>query len=186
MKTEHLLAFELKKLMSEMSLDDISVSTLTDRCKLSRKTFYYHFHDIFDLLTLVFLDEKIKDIEETKTIEDIIKVIFSYYIKNQKFLDATISSAGKVLIQEFFYNNFYKGIFRIINSFEESKKLKPNDKKSIARFYALGYSYSIITYFSTHKNKTIDKLLGCFSFESNDNIFKAVRNLIKYKEKDNA
>ena len=35
MKTEYKLAEELKIMMSEMSLDDISVSLLTKRCKIN-------------------------------------------------------------------------------------------------------------------------------------------------------
>ena len=68
MKTEHELAYALKTMMSEVPLDDISVTSLTRRCHINRKTFYYHFHDIFDLLTQVFLDEKIEGIENTKDI----------------------------------------------------------------------------------------------------------------------
>ena len=59
MKTEHQFAEVLKKMMESMPLDEISVTTLSKRCGVSRKTFYYHFRDVYDLLTLVFLDEKI-------------------------------------------------------------------------------------------------------------------------------
>ncbi len=58
MKTEHRLAETLKSLMSEVPLDSISVTMLSERCHINRQTFYYHFHDIYDLLTLVFLDER--------------------------------------------------------------------------------------------------------------------------------
>ena len=56
MKTEHALARTLKEMMSSQPLDDISVLEISKKCGVSRKTFYYHYHDIYDLLTQVFLD----------------------------------------------------------------------------------------------------------------------------------
>ena len=51
MKTEVLLADALKELMSKESLDEITVKRLSDMCGIKRQTFYYHFRDIYDLLT---------------------------------------------------------------------------------------------------------------------------------------
>ena len=62
MKTEHRLAEALKSMMSQLPLEEISVAALARRCKVNRQTFYYHFHDIYDLLALVFLNEKISGI----------------------------------------------------------------------------------------------------------------------------
>ena len=57
--------------MSELPLEEISVAALARRCKVNRQTFYYHFHDIYDLLTLVFLDEKIEGIDDNYLAQDI-------------------------------------------------------------------------------------------------------------------
>ena len=183
MKTEHELALALKTMMSEMPLDDISVTALTKRCHVNRKTFYYHFHDIFDLLTQVFLDEKIQGTENTKDINQLMKVIFTYYTKNMKFIDATLDSAGKELVQEFFYNNCYTNFLRYISNLPDGKKIHINDRKCIARFYAFAYSSSIIYYLSTYKNKTLQGLLNCFSFQSKNVLENAVANIQKTRSK---
>lgn len=183
MKTEHKLADTLKILMAEMPLDEISVTTLAEKCGVNRKTFYYHFHDIYDLLTLVFLDEKMPKAEESKNIKQLIKVIFDYYTKNHKFIDATIQSAGRDLFQEFLYNICYKNILRFVSSTPNGKKVKPNDRKSIARFYASAYSYTIVYYLATFKTKTLDGLYSCFIFQSDDNIEFCVQKILNYKEK---
>ena len=183
MKTEHELALALKTMMSEMPLDDISVTSLTRRCHVNRKTFYYHFHDIFDLLTQVFLDEKIEGTENTKDINQLIKVIFNYYSKNTKFIDATLESAGKELVQEFFYNICYTNFLRFIGLTADGKKAHINDRKYIARFYAFAYSSSIIYYLSTYKTKTFNGLMNCFAFQSKTVFDDAVENILKVKVK---
>ena len=98
-------------MMSEMPLDDISVTTLVKKCRVNRQTFYYHFHDIYDLLTLVFLDESIPGIEDVKNIEQLMRCIFDYYQKNRSFIDATNNSAAKDLFQSFIYIIFSISIY---------------------------------------------------------------------------
>ena len=184
MKTEHELAFALRTMMSEMPLDDISVTSLTKKCHINRKTFYYHFHDIYDLLTQVFLDESIPGVIETKDIYQLLKVIFTYYQTNNKFIDATLGSAGKDLFEEFIYNICYTSFLRFISNNQEGKKLHINDRKYIARFYAYAYSNSIIYYLSNYKNKTLNGLVNSFSFAGNDCLELAAMKLLKNKGKN--
>ncbi len=184
MKTEHKLAETLKQMMSVMPLDDISVTTLVKKCHVNRQTFYYHFHDIYDLLTLVFLDEHIPGIDDVKNMDELMKCIFTYYQKNKNFVDATNNSAAKDLFEEFIYNATYKTILKIINEQKDSKKLHHNDRKLIARFYAQAYSHSIVYYLSTHKNKTLEGLLSCFAFESEDSFANAVDRMCRIRGKE--
>ena len=179
MKTEHRLAEALKNMMSERSLDDISVLALTKKCKVNRQTFYYYFHDIYDLLSLVFLDEKIKGIEDCKNYLAILTKIYDYYSKNNRFVDATLNSAGKDLFQEFIYNIFYQASIRFVTNVEDSKKLTPNGRKTIARFYASAYSNSTIYYLANYKNKSLNGLLNCFAFMEDKQIAKSVQNMVK-------
>ena len=49
-------AFEeaLKKLMADMPFEKISVSDICSECGMSRKSFYYHFRDKYDLVNWIF------------------------------------------------------------------------------------------------------------------------------------
>ena len=83
MKTEYRFAEALKEMMSEVSLDSISVTSLCKKCKVNRQTFYYHFHDIYDLLALVFLNEEIPGLSDANNVKDMLSKIYNYYSKNQ-------------------------------------------------------------------------------------------------------
>ena len=159
MKTEHRLAEALKSMMSQLPLEEISVAALARRCKVNRQTFYYHFHDIYDLLALVFLNEKISGIDEARDSVEMVTAIYSYYEKNQTFIEGTINSAGKDLFQEFVYNICYKSFMKFINNLAESKRISLNEKKNIVRFRAFAYSNSIVYYLSTHKSKSLTNML---------------------------
>lgn len=184
MKTEALFEEQLKKMMSTTPLDEISVLTLSKRCGVSRKTFYYHFHDIYDLLTLVFLDEKVVDkISNITNVKGLIEAIYGYYDKNKAFVDAAVSSAGKDLFEEFIYN-FSNQV--ILNNFllniEESKKLALNEKKNISRFFAHGYASAIVFYLLTHKNKNLEGMRSSLSFINDDSFKEAISSMLKEKK----
>ena len=179
MKTEHKFAMVLKEMMAEKPLDEISVLSLCKKCKVNRQTFYYHFHDIYDLLTLVFLDEKIDLIDKTTNFYNMIECIYNYYEKNQKFIDATLISEGKDLFSDFLYSNCYFATWRFINNLEISKQVSSQDRKNIARFYASAFSNSIIYYLLNFKNKSVEGLLRNFIFIHDIDLSKILQNLVK-------
>ena len=179
MKTEHELAKVLKEMMSTRSLNDITVNELSKRCGISRKTFYYHYHDIYDLLTQVFLDEKIANLNTATNIDSLINIIWDYYTKNSEFIDATINSAGKDLFSEFIYNAIYTTILHFVNKIDSNKTLSLTFKRNITRFYAFAYSNSIVYYLASYKNRTLNGLKSCFMFIDDSSLKNSVQNAIK-------
>ena len=183
MKTEYRFAETLKTMMAEMPLDMISVTLLAKKCKVKRQTFYYHFHDVYDLLTLVFLNEKIEGIENVTDFKGLIKCIYDYYYKNSAFIEATINSAGKELVQEFINNVCYQKLNKMINAIHESKNITANDRKLIARFYSLGISNSVGYYLTAYRSKTYNGMLNCFSFLTDNFLLEAINNVNAKKGK---
>lgn len=183
MKTEYKFAEALKTMMAQMPLDEISVTLLSKKCHVKRQTFYYHFHDIYDLLTLVFLNEKIEGAVEAKNFNELINAIFKYYSKNTSFIEATLNSAGKELVEEFINNSCYRSLYKIISEIPESKKITYNDKKLIARFYSLAISNSVVYYLTAYKTKTFAGLLNCFAFLQEGFLEKAVATLDEKRSK---
>lgn len=52
--TKRALAASLKELMMEQPFDKINVAQICERCDMSRKSFYYHFKDKYDLVNWIF------------------------------------------------------------------------------------------------------------------------------------
>ena len=179
MKTEYALAQTLKDMMSHQPIDSISVLELSKKCGISRKTFYYHYHDIYDLLTQVFLEEKIPGANLAEDYKTLIECVFNYYKSNEDFINATVNSAGKELFFEFIYNAFYTAGLRFIAKIDVDKILTPATKKSISRFYAYGYGNSTVYYLSNYRHKTLQGLLNSFNFIDDKNFEKNVQKAIK-------
>ena len=51
--TKNAIAEAYRKLLATKSIDKITVSAIAQEAGVNRQTFYYHFHDIFDLLSWI-------------------------------------------------------------------------------------------------------------------------------------
>ena len=52
--TKLALSNALKELLTEQPFEKISISDICDRCRMNRKSFYYHFRDKYDLVNWIF------------------------------------------------------------------------------------------------------------------------------------
>ena len=50
MNAKHDLAEALCQLLETKTLEKITVKDIVARCGVNRQTFYYHFHDVYDLM----------------------------------------------------------------------------------------------------------------------------------------
>ena len=184
MKTEYRLARALKDLMSDQKpLDQISVTLLTKRCKVNRQTFYYHFHDIYDLLTLVFLNEEVNGVKECKNHIDLLEKIYKYYEGNSGFIDAVLESAGKELFVEFINNTCYQTFLKMIANIDQLHQISVPERKAIARFAAAGFSYNITFYLQNSKRKTFDGLLTNFTLLDENFLQQSIKNVIRLRKR---
>lgn len=55
--TKRAMADALKQLLQKRSLEHITIQDVTDAAQVSRKTFYYHFHDIYDLVEWLLVED---------------------------------------------------------------------------------------------------------------------------------
>lgn len=115
--TERMFAESLKRLLKEMPLKKISVQKLADDCGVNRKTFYYHFEDVDDLLSRTLeMDalEAFQDVEACEDPEKLLQFCIEYLDKNRKML--------KTIFQEnisFEQTELYGGCHRIVRLMTE-------------------------------------------------------------------
>lgn len=101
--TKQALAAALKELVAERPFEKISVCDICDRCRMNRKSFYYHFRDKYDLANWIF-DTEFIELSQTNATQVI--------SENMAFDDrwSTLLS-----ICQYFYDNrvFYRRILMV-------------------------------------------------------------------------
>lgn len=116
--TEKMFADALKRLLKKLPLEKISVQKLADECGVNRKTFYYHFESMDDLLGWMLETDAIeafRDVELCNDPEELLRFCIEYSDKNRKMLKKAFggNSAG------FGRLKIYSGCHRIVRLMTE-------------------------------------------------------------------
>ena len=91
------MAASLKKLMTRKNLGRITIQELADDCGINRYTFYYHFQDIYDLLSWTFrqdFEKLFADRSRCPTLEAWIQNLIRYLKENAAVCKSALSSMG--------------------------------------------------------------------------------------------
>lgn len=143
MYTKTALSNALKKRMETKPFSKITVSDIIADCGLNRKTFYYHFEDMRDLLRWTLRHEAINVVESfdfaTDNKEAILFVV-DYLEQNQHMLNCVYDAVGSGELRMFLYEDFKKIARKIITTAENQlgKKISEEYKDLLASFYTDG------------------------------------------------
>lgn len=140
LNTKKMLAESLKKAMAKKPFQKISVSELIQDCNVNRKTFYYHFEDIYALLKWIFEEEAIEVVKQFDLLidhEEAITFIMDYVEQNNYIINCAYDSIGRDELKRFFYTDFLEIIVSIIDGAESKsgKKLASEYKEFLSLFY---------------------------------------------------
>ena len=88
--TEKAIVETLNELLNKQTIDKITVKDLTEACGISRNTFYYHYHDIYEVLTRDFInraDTLLETHEEDESWEELFTDGLSFLYENKAAID---------------------------------------------------------------------------------------------------
>lgn len=122
LQTKTAIADSLKKQLKTRSLSGISVGDIVDDCSLNRKTFYYHFNDMHDLLRWI-LEAGVVDVVERfdmpDDLEKAIAFVLDYVDKNDYIINCALDEVGREILKSFFYDDFVRITKDFVESFAE-------------------------------------------------------------------
>lgn len=163
LKTKKALAAALKSAMEKKPLSKVTVSELIAACKVNRKTFYYHFQDIYDLLKWT-LDEEAIDVvrkfDFVVNTEEAIRFVIGYVEENKHIINCAYDSMGHEEIKRFLYNDLFGVIRNVIDDSEKNLNLnlKETFKDFISAFFTeacAGMIIDYIKYRGKHDKETV-------------------------------
>lgn len=124
LKTEKSLIESFKKLLSKKPISKITIKELTDDCKMSRMTFYYHFTDIYDLARYVSVQDALK-IEQLSGGNDkthLISIIKSFY-ENQEITFNIYTALDGSEVLEYLTKSFEGIVSKLLYNVAIDKKV---------------------------------------------------------------
>ncbi|MGN1421303.1 MAG: TetR/AcrR family transcriptional regulator C-terminal domain-containing protein [Eubacterium sp.] len=162
LQTKEKLVHALKECMQKKPLSKITVSEIINMCDVNRKTFYYHFEDIYSLLKWMFEQEAIDIVRHFDLLvdtEEAVEFVLDYIEQNQHIVNCAYDSMGRDEMKRFFYLDFIDIIKSLIEDCERRLSLKIDDdfRMFLADFYTEAFAGMCINYVRNMDNGTLSR-----------------------------
>ena len=150
--TKRMLSLSLKKLLAKTTLDNITIQDITDDAKVSRKTFYYHFQDIYALLEWT-LSEDCRHLLESKVkrgdCQESIVALFEYMQENRLIILNAFHSLERDTLEHEVFSMLSPLLFDLLNAQPNFELLNDEDQRFIVSVYGLGVTGLLLRWIST-------------------------------------
>lgn len=150
--TKRMLSLSLKKLLEKNTLDNITIQDITDDAEVSRKTFYYHFQDIYALLEWT-LSEDCRPLLESKVKrgdwQESIVALFEYMQENRLIILNAFHSLERDTLEHEVFSILSPLLFDLLNAQPNFELLNDEDQRFIVSVYGLGVTGLLLRWIST-------------------------------------
>lgn len=146
-KTEEKLAKALKELMAKEPLEKITVSEITDQCGVNRQTFYYHFHDIYELVEWYMKEKigyKLEAIDDLDTWQHAVSDILVIMKEDKSFITQIFHSRSRDLLDDSIHTATFQAINKVMENYCAKHKIKGKGLDRVAYYYAYAISGFIL------------------------------------------
>ena len=138
-------AFE--ELARVKNVDRITVKEITDKCQISRNTFYYHFKDIYDVLEEM-LNQRVEQMIETlelnmqsgNSVQDTRMAGMRYILDNRELFFNLYQSAGVQEVKMYLDKSSSVLGHYLIDRLSEGMNVSERDKDLIISFYQYAHA----------------------------------------------
>lgn len=155
LRTRQALAASLKRAMLKKPLSKISVRELIEDCNVNRKTFYYHFDDIYALVKWMLEQEAVELVKQFDLVvnyKEAILFILDYVETNKHILNCAYDSMGRDGLKRFLYQDFIAVMRSMIDGYERQLGVSVDEdfKQFAAGFYAEAVAGTLINVLQSH------------------------------------
>lgn len=164
--TKDLIRKEFIRLLNKKKLHNITVTELAKACNIERKTFYYHYDNLTELVKEIFdeeLDIVIEEFNETLSWEESFISAAKFILDNKKMVKHIYESDYRIDLEKYIFSISGEIMRNYVKRLGQITKAKDIDMKLIAYFYQCALSSALIKWVATGmKNdpKAITRRLG--------------------------
>ena len=131
--TKRALAASFEKLLAKRGLDKITVKEIVEDCGVNRQTFYYHFHDVYDLMEWVFQDTAdtlLKNKDDLTSWEDGLDALMSFLRENRVLVTHAYHSVSHEALSESIKKILRPYILKTVR-FQAEEMVPPPDQENV-------------------------------------------------------
>ncbi len=141
-ETKVAFANALKRMISCKPLENITISDLAGICGVNRQTFYYHFHDIYELIEWVYTTEAGRAMGDNVCAErwpEAVRCLLEYLKENREFVKATTNSISMEYMQRFLYTVTRRLLLNVVDECSYGYTVTDENREFVANFYKFAF-----------------------------------------------
>lgn len=150
--TKDVISQSFKNLMEKKSFDKITISDISDEAKINRQTFYYHFHDKYELLNTIFYNDVIVELIDGFSIDNWAEkflTMLNTLKKDSKFYKNALHTSYGGEFRAYLLNLTQKLLYNLIGTLTGENSVDDLDRVYVAKFFAYGITGTIIDWITT-------------------------------------
>ncbi|NLV87431.1 MAG: TetR family transcriptional regulator [Clostridiales bacterium] len=186
--TMRVLAETLKKIMSAKSLDTITVKEIVEDCGMNRKTFYYNFRGISDLLKWMLVTDICAALNnncKTDTWRTGFSSVMEYLVENKEMMQSICDSKYWPEVRMYLSKQCDRSMTVFVEDTLQVYEKKQNqivnisdtNMKYIIRSYSMLKFSLMEEWFLSGMKESIDEFLTMFAKLLNNNLYTVFRLL---------
>lgn len=183
--TKYALADALKEVLKRKTLDKITISDLTNECGVNRQTFYYHFHDIYDLIEWMYttsVSEAIGSNRKSNNWEEGMEGMLRQMLDNSQFILKTYHSRSGGHLKKIIQDSAYTLLMDVVKDASRDVRISKTDKKFITDFYKFGFAGIVLDWIDKGMSEDPNLIVMRTSYLMKGNIQEAVKRLSRMEE----
>ena len=141
--TEKALAEALKKLLKKKTLDKVIVKDITDECGVNRQTFYYHFHDVYDLVAWIFREKAAAFKAEFVEGQDwryTLDMLLEKLLEDRNFILNVFNSVNRRQLEIFIQDLVKPNLSTLVHERAAGMNIDEEDLDFITRVFSSGFT----------------------------------------------
>lgn len=164
--TKDLIRKEFIRLLNKKKLHNITVTELAKACNIERKTFYYHYDNLTELVKEIFdeeLERVIEEFNETLSWEESFILAAKFILDNKKVVKHIYESDYKIDLEKYIFSISGEIMRKYVIRAAKDTKAQEVDIKLIAYFYQCALSSALVQWLATDMKtdpKTITRRIG--------------------------
>ena len=144
-RTKQALADAFLTLLSKKTLDKITISDIVEASGYNRQTFYYHFHDVYDMMEWIFTMKTQRALELPLTPanwEISLAALTNRMLENRRLILNAYASISRDQLDRYLYSAVYRIMLDVVKNVADGYGLTvPEDD---LRFIATAYKHVLI------------------------------------------
>lgn len=150
--TRDLIRKEFIKLLNKKPLHNVTVTELAKQCNIERKTFYYHYENLTQLIKEIFdeeLEKVIEEFNETLSWKEGFILAAKFILDNKKAIKHMYESDYKIELEKYVFSISGEIMNKYVSLMAENTDAQEIDIKLIAYFYQCALSSSLVQWVAT-------------------------------------